>query len=147
MARYHTEQPFTGPAARAFEYLADFTTVAEWDPGIVESTRLDGGPLGVGSRFRVVSQSGSRRIPFVYEVVAYDPPRSITLVGDSRRLHSVDEITVRQGDGGSTVCYDADLTLRGPLRFLSPLLGLPFRKIGDRAAAGMRDALDRLEVS
>jgi hypothetical protein len=39
------------------------------------------------------------------------------------------------------VTYQAELTLKGPLRALDPLLGLAFKRVGDRAATGLRGAL------
>jgi hypothetical protein len=39
------------------------------------------------------------------------------------------------------VSYEAELTLKGPLRVLDPLLGLAFNRVGDRAAAGLRAKL------
>ena len=39
--------------------------------------------------------------------------------------------------------YKADLRLKGPLgRLTEPLLGLALRRIGDRAASGLRNALN-----
>ena len=39
------------------------------------------------------------------------------------------------GGAGTSVTYQADLHLNGPLgRLLDPLLGLGFRRVGDRAA-------------
>ena len=45
-------------------------------------------------------------------------------------------------DGGCLVTYVADLSLKGVLRIGDPLLGLAFRRIGDRAAAGLRSVLE-----
>jgi carbon monoxide dehydrogenase subunit G len=143
MARYRTEQPFAGPPEVAFDYLANFTSVAEWDPGVSEATRLDDGPLGVGSRFRVVVKTG----PLVYEVRELDPGRRIRLVAETSTLRSDDVITVLPAEDGATVSYDADLTTRGWAVLLNPLLGLVFRRIGDQAAAGLRAKLDELAAS
>jgi hypothetical protein len=145
MARYRTEQPFTGPAEVVFDYLSNFTSVAEWDPGVTAAARLDDGPLAVGSRFRVVVKTGPRSTPLVYEVRELEPGRRIRLVAESSVLRSDDTITVTPaGDTGATVVYEADLTLRGVAVVASPLLGLVFDRIGDRAAAGLRRALDDL---
>jgi hypothetical protein len=144
MARYRAEVPFAGPPEVAFDYLANFTSVAEWDPGVVESTRLDDGPLAVGSRFRVVVKTGPRATPLEYVVRELDPPRRIRLVAETSTLRSDDVITVEAGPDGSVVVYDADLMLRGAARVFSPVLGLVFDRIGDKAAAGLRGALDRL---
>lgn len=140
MARYRTEQPFAGPPETAFDYLANFESVAEWDPGVSEATCLDEGPVGVGSRFRVVVRTG----PLVYEVKELDPGRRIRLVAESSTLRSDDVISVLPVDGGATVAYDAELSLRGWAVVFSPFLGLVFDRIGDKAAAGLRAKLDDL---
>ena len=62
----------------------------------------------------------------------------------SRALSSVrhiDEISVEPHPDGARVTYDAELILRRPLRLFDPVLARSFRKIGDRAAAGLRRAL------
>ena len=68
----------------------------------------------------------------------------VRLVAESSRLRSDDIVTVSAGPGATTVCYDAALTLRGPLRVLNPLLPLGFKRVGDRAATGLSDALAQL---
>ena len=44
---------------------------------------------------------------------------------------------------GSTVSYDAEVRLRGPLKLLDPLLRPGFRVVAERAAAGLARALSR----
>ena len=66
---------------------------------------------------------------------------------ESRLLTSLDTITV-VGDGtGSIVTYDAELTLNGLLGLTDPILGLAFKRIGDRAATGLIEALDGEKVT
>ena len=54
MARYVDAIDLPIPLEQAFDYLADFSRTAEWDPGVVEAERLTPGPPRRGSRFRVV---------------------------------------------------------------------------------------------
>ena len=37
------------PLEEAFLYVADFRTATEWDPGIVQSRRVNNGPIGKGA--------------------------------------------------------------------------------------------------
>ena len=141
MARYTTRVQSRQPAEEAFAYLSDFATTAEWDPGVVEAERLTAGPLGEGSEFRVVARFMGRKVPLTYVVTEYEAPTRIVLRGESSTVVSLDEVTVSHADDGALVTYDARLTLKGPLRVADPLLGLVFKRIGDRAAAGMRGAL------
>lgn len=70
----HAEDRVTvrGSARDTFLYLADFTHLPEWDPGIARVTRLDAGPLARGARFDVVARFGGREVPMTYELVQYD---------------------------------------------------------------------------
>ena len=148
MARYVTTIESPRPQADVFGYLSDFSTTQEWDPGVAEAERLDEGPIVVGSRVRVVANFMGRKTPLVYEVTAIDPPNSITLRGENATVVSLDTMTFTETPtGGTRVTYDAALTLKGPLRLFDPLLGLAFGRIGDRAAAGLRDVLGADRVS
>ena len=55
---------------------------------------------------------------------------------------SEDTITVSAlPSSGTQVTYDARLRLRGALRIADPVLGLLFRRVGDRAKAGLAATL------
>lgn len=141
MARYTTTVPSARTPQEAFAYMADFANVAEWDPSVRRAERLDPGPLTRGARFAVTVGFLGRDSSLTYELTEYDPSaRRAVLRGGNATTVSVDTITV---DDDAAVTYDADLQLRGPLRLLDPLLGLAFGRLGDRAAAGLRDVLAR----
>lgn len=124
-----------------FAYLSDFTTTAEWDPGVKEAEQLTDGPVGVGTRVRVVALFMGREVELVYEVSEFEPPRRIVLRGENSTTLSIDEIVVDPVGEECRVGYDANLTLKGPLRLVDPLLALLFRRIADRAIGGLRKAV------
>ena len=70
-----------------------------------------------------------------------------TLVATHSWFRSIDTISATGDDNGSDVTYDATLELRSPFAILDPLLGLAFKRIGDKAAAGLIRALDGASVS
>ena len=125
-----------------FDYLAEFSNAAEWDPGVAHAERLDVGPVGLGSGFRLGVRVGPRVTPLDYRVVAFERPHRVVLLGESDTIRSEDTVTVvpRPG-GGSILTYDADLRLLGSLSLFNPLLPLPFRRIGDRGLEGLRRVL------
>lgn len=121
-----------------FAYLADFRSVAEWDPG-VSSAELASGTAGEGdAAYDVTTSSG---IQLRYEVTEFIPGHRFTLVADNGRFRSVDVISVERGGEGAVATYDATLTFSGSLRFLSPLLAPVFKRVADKAAAGLERAL------
>jgi NAD(P)-dependent dehydrogenase (short-subunit alcohol dehydrogenase family) len=142
MSRYQGTVVSERPAEETFDYMAEFSNAAEWDPGVAGAERLDDGPVGLGSVFRLGVRIGSRVTPLDYRVVAYDRPHRVVLLGESDTIRSEDTMTVvPRPEGGSILTYDADLRLLGPLALLNPLLPLPFRRIGDRGLGGLRSVL------
>ncbi len=141
MARYRTTVQSRRGAEETFDYLSDFSTTAQWDPGVVEAERTSTGPVGMGSTFRVVASFLGRRIPLTYRVVEFEPGERVVLRADAPAVCSIDEITVRPTDAGSEVTYDADLRGQGLFRLAEPLLSLAFGRIGDRARDGLVRAL------
>ncbi len=122
--------------------MADVERFSEWDPGVIRAARIPGSGPGVGTAYDLTVKAGSTSV-MRYAVTEIDAPRRVVLVARTLWLTSVDEIRVEAAPGGSTVVYDATLTLNGPLRLFDPVLGLAFRRIGDRAAAGLRRFLGR----
>jgi uncharacterized protein YndB with AHSA1/START domain len=144
MARYATTVTSPGSPTEVFEYLADFSSTAEWDPGVSEARSLTTEPLRVGARFQLVADFLGRRVPLEYRTVEVDPPHRVVLRAETRAVVSEDTITVSALPGfGAEVTYDARLHLRGALRVADPVLGLLFRRVGDRAKAGLASTLSR----
>ena len=123
--------------------MADFSNAREWDPSVVEAARSGSGSVGAGSSFDLVVRFGGRTVPMRYEIVSYEEPRLVVIESRKPTFTSRDTITVAAAGDGSTVHYDALLELEGAARLLDPVLQLLFRRTGDKAAAGMRAALNR----
>jgi dehydrogenase/reductase SDR family protein 12 len=141
MTRIHERIETALPIDAAFDYIADFANAQEWDPGTAASRRLDDAPVGAGSRFALDVRMGGRVAPMQYRIRDYDRPNRVVLVGSGSKVHAVDDIRFARMGDGTVIDYAADIQLGGPLRFIQPLLGGTFRKIGRDAAAGMDKAL------
>ena len=55
MARYVARVPSGAAPERVYNYLANFTTIAEWDPGVTSAELLSGPPATEGAVYRVVA--------------------------------------------------------------------------------------------
>jgi len=143
MAKYTATIATPRPIEEVFAYLSDFSNTLEWDPGVVEAERLDDDPVEEGSEFTIVAEFLGRRNSLLYRVVEHDPPNVVTFRGVNASVVSLDRLTFESFGSGTRVTYDADLTLKGPLKLADPLLALAFRRVGDRALAGLRETLAR----
>jgi carbon monoxide dehydrogenase subunit G len=140
MARYVVSIAGPRSPAEAFGFMADLTHFSQWDPGVKKAVQVVGDGPGLGAAYDLtVAAVGTMVMRYV--VTSYEAPRRVVVVAKTRWLTSIDEITVESNPAGSLVTYDAKLTLRGPLALFDGLLARSFRRIGDRAAAGLRRAL------
>jgi uncharacterized protein YndB with AHSA1/START domain len=132
------------PVERVFDFLSDFTTTNEWDPGTVRTTR-EVGEGGVGTRYRNVSRFLGRETELTYVVEELSPQRRLRLRGENQTVVAHDTMTFTPTEsGGTTVTYEARFDLKGLARLSGPFLAPAFRRLGDEAEEGLRAALERL---
>lgn len=142
MAQYTDTIESPRSAEAVFDYMARFSNVTEWDPTAAEARSLGGEP-GPGARFHVLVKWMGREIPLEYETTVYERPRRLVLRAENATTISEDTVTVEPAGSGCRMTYDAQLRLKGAMRFADPLFGLLFKRLGDNAAAGLRRELGR----
>lgn len=129
------------PAA-LFDYMAEFSNAAEWDPGTVSARRLGDGPVGLGSRFELIVRFAGRESPFVYEITEYERPRRVVLVAETGAARVTDTMSIAAGSGGGSVLtYDARLELKGARRLFSPLMSVLFGRVFADGRRGLEETI------
>ena len=141
MATYRTTVNSPKSVEEAFDYLADFGNATEWDENTRSSDCLGDDPYRAGARYRVVTEFGGRTLTLTYETIEFDRPNRVVFRSDAGLSIIQDTITFSEDGTGSKVDYEADIALKGPARLLDPVFALIFKRVGDRAAEGLREAL------
>ena len=142
MVTYRARVTSPWPPTEVFDYMARFSNAAEWDPGVTEAVEVDPGAPVLGSTYRLMVRAFGRGVPLEYRIAEFDRPHRVVLSAQNSMVRSTDVIEVSAGPGGgSTLIYHATLGLTGVSALFTPLLGLSFRRIGDRAIVGLRAAL------
>jgi uncharacterized protein YndB with AHSA1/START domain len=131
------------PLDAVFDYLSDFTTTTDWDPGTVTTVRRHGNG-GVGTTYLNTSTFLGRTTQLTYIVREFIPGKRIRLRGENKTVIAVDTMTFRSIDAGTEVTYTAEFIFKAPARLLAPLLKPAFERLGNEAEASMRKALNRL---
>lgn len=131
------------PLARVFDYLSDFTSTTDWDPGTVSTVRQQGDG-GIGTSYLNTSRFLGRQTELRYVVQELVPGELIRLQGENKTVTSTDTMTFRQAGTRTEVTYIAEFVFKGAARYLAPLLRPALSQLGDRAEAGLRQALGRL---
>lgn len=138
MAHYVTTVSSPWSAEDAFNYIADFRNSQEWDPGVSSSKIVMGTEPMEGTVYGV--KAGVAYLK--YKTLEYQVPKRTVLEAVSNYIRSYDVMTVAETATGCDVTYDATLELRGVAKLFNPGVGLFFDRIGDKAAAGLAEALD-----
>lgn len=146
MPRYVVTVASPLPPNDALAYIADLANFEQWDPGVASARQVEGDKPGLGAEYDIDVRNAVGVLTLRYRLTAFDASRRLVAEAHSMAFTSVDTITVEANENGSTVTYDARLTLNGILGLAHPLLGLAFRVIGNRAASGLIKALDGQKV-
>ena len=131
------------PVDTVFDYLSDFTTTNEWDPGTIRTTRTSGDG-GVGTTYANTSEFNGRRTDLVYETKVHERPGRVHFQGRNKTVTTVDAMSfVPTADGSSTeITYRADFRFVFPLKLVAPLfLRGKLDKLADETVEQIEKAL------
>jgi hypothetical protein len=134
------------PVEAAFDYVANFEHIVEWDPGVTAVRKTTDGPPSVGSEYDLDLNYGGSPIFMTYRITEWDPPRRVVLEGDGDRTVAVDRISFSASAVGSSVEYQADIRMKGVYRVAEPFLGRLLRRIGEGAAEGLARRMHELST-
>jgi len=140
MPHFRGTVPSPASPERVFDYMADFSSVAEWDPTVTEAEALEPEP-GLGARFRVVVRALGRETEYLYETVSYERPSRVVVRAETSSVVSLDTITFAPAGAGTVMTYDAELTLKGAARLLELPMRIGFRRLAGNAKAGLEREL------
>ena len=131
------------PLGKVFDYLSDFTTTTDWDPGTVATVRQRGDG-GIGTVYLNTSEFLGRKTQLSYVVQEFVPGERIRLRGENKTVISVDTLTFVAAGDGTEVTYTAEFAFTGAARYVAPLFRPALARLGGQAEAGLRQALSRL---
>ena len=134
----------------AFDYVADARHFADWDPGTLGVVQVTGEGASPESVFDVEVKSVVGSTTFRYRTTGFERPDRVQLEARTRLFTAIDVIDVAEvtpGQDGSLVIYSAELRLNGPLAAFDAVLGVAFRRIGERGAEGLARALGGTRVA
>lgn len=108
-----------GDTESVFAVVADFSRLHEWDPFVDLSEQIAGSALERGARYRLISPV---RLALEYELIELDPPHRAIYRGGTKRVSSVDTISVMPLGSAVQIEIESVLHFAGWTRVLAPLL-------------------------
>jgi carbon monoxide dehydrogenase subunit G len=128
---------------KVLEYLQDFGNTEEWDPATQRTTRIDAGPIRVGSSWHNLSKILGVTAELTYTLTAVESDK-LAFLGRNEGATATDTVTVRPVVGGSEVTYHVDLEMHGLAKLMTPVMRIEFEKLGNETAVRLTDILNRL---
>ena len=126
-----------------YDYLSDFTTTEQWDPGTKECQRIQGDG-GVGTRYRNVSEFLGRTTEITYTTREASRPSRLHFAGEASGFEGHDRLSFEPSGPGTSVTYEAQMTFSGAAKLASPLVALYLPALAKKTVARMTETLDTL---
>ena len=125
-------------------YLRDFAHAEQWDPGTVECTQEDDGPIALGTRWHNKSKLYGISTELTYELTRDDPDH-IVFSGSNKTATTSDDLSFAdKGDGTTSVTYRALVEFHRFGFIGEPLFGFIFGKLADSVPEKMTSVLEKL---
>jgi uncharacterized membrane protein len=122
MGRVSGEILVNRPVEQVFDYVADQRNELIYNPRMLQSEKITAGPIGVGTRFRATARSGRRAVEMLIEITEYERARRLS---SRTTMSSVDVnggLTFDPVDGATRMRWSWEVSPKGPLRLLGPLV-------------------------
>ncbi len=103
-----------------FELLTDIGRLPEWQTSAIEAH--SDGPLEQGSRVTEKRRLLGREVDSELEVIAYEPPRRLTLRSLGGPVNFTVDHELAANDGGTELTFVAEAQPHGALRLAGPVL-------------------------
>ncbi len=128
---------------RTWEVLSDVERWPEWTASMQSVKRLDGGPLGVGSRVRIQQP---RMMPGVWMVTAWNPGEGFVWESNFWGAHAVAEHWIKRSSAGSEVVLR--VTLNGLLAsLLRPMIEPMSIRYMQMEMAGLKKSVESSDLN
>jgi Polyketide cyclase / dehydrase and lipid transport len=137
----------TRPVEVVFDFVADERNELRYNPQMLSAEQISPGAIGLGTRFRAETSSRGRTVEMVIEFTAYERPRRLA---SSTRMSGMDvhgTLTFDPVPDGTRMRWYWELTPRGLVRLLTPVIARMGRRQEEAIWAGLKRVLEEQETS
>jgi uncharacterized protein YndB with AHSA1/START domain len=130
------------PVEDVFAYVGDQTNAVHWQAGLVEVQRLTDGPVGVGTRHRIVRTFMGRRLAVENEYVVFERGRRVAFRTTSGPMPLEGSYLVEPAEGGARVTSTIEMDASEFLSLAEPLIAVGLRREMDAAFRELKKLLE-----
>ena len=130
------------PIEEVFAFVVDHSNDRLWKPFVVESEKNSPGPIGAGTRFKIVTVAGGYRRASEVEILEYEPYNSFVYKGYDRIFPFVGRIWFSTVPSGTHIQGQVEFQAQGFWRLLAPFPLMFFRSQTKRTFARLKQILE-----
>ncbi len=110
------------PVEEVFSFVNDPANETLWSSGIVESSQISEGPVGVGTVMREVNRILGKRIENTYEITEYEPNKRYSCKSISGPFPWQGSFSFVSVEGGTKVTMAAEFEVGSFFKLAEPLV-------------------------
>jgi carbon monoxide dehydrogenase subunit G len=130
------------PAEAVLDYLRDFGNTTEWDPATRRISRVDDGPIKIGSSWHHESKVRGVTTDLTY-ALCEDQGGRLVFIGRNEGATATATVIVQAVAGGCAVTYHLDLERHGVAKLATPVMKIEYEKLGTETAQRLAEVLGR----
>jgi hypothetical protein len=124
MSHIAGEITIAAPVHEVFDVVADERNEPKYNPRIVRAEKVSEGPVGAGARFAAEPKSIGAKGQMTLTILEYDRPHRLHNLVRSSYMQVDGTLTFEEVESGTTLRWDWDMALLGPIRLLAPVIAL-----------------------
>jgi len=131
------------PIQDVFAFITDHANDKYWKPFVTESRKVSAGPIGVGTRFEIVTVAWGYRRSGEVEILEYEPERMFKYRGHDRHFPFIGQIMFSKVSSGTHIHGHVKFEAQGFWKLLAPLPLMFFRSQTKRTFTHLKQVLER----
>jgi uncharacterized protein YndB with AHSA1/START domain len=133
------------PVQEVFAFVSDHSNDRLWKPFVTESRQISAGPIGVGTRFEIVTVAWGYRHSGEVEILEYEPDRMFAYRGHDRHFPFVARLMFSTTPSGTHIRGHVEFQARGMWKLLSTLPLMFFRSQTKRTFVRLKQVIEGFE--
>lgn len=140
--RVELEVTINRPVQEVFAFFVDPALAGRWQTAVAEAEQITEGPVGVGTRFRVIRNYLGRRLESTEEVIEYVPNRTFALRALSSPIPYEARSTFEEVDGATRIVASVQGDASGFFMAAGPVLARVLKREMESNLGHLKDLLE-----
>ena len=116
------------PVEEVFDFVADERNEPRYNARMVRAEKVSGDPIGAATRFETELKTLGRTMSMTVEFTRFERPRLLASRTTSSMMETEGALTFEAVAAGTRIRWSWEVRPRGPLKLMTPLVGLLGRR-------------------